>query len=855
MTYLNDISSIGARVRALDTDPIGKSKMRALRYICSQLFSTFLLAGLSVNFAFAGLGCSESEIKNREPLLVHIFATATKGLELKAANNSQAALPLVKEAYALAAANLPENDPGRFAVLQALGPVLEDNGNYGEALSAYQDGLKNLNSAQQEVCGTYSLTGLEAEKIKALLHNNLANLLMNMNRFEEAGPNWLEAIRIRQRIAPESEILAITMINYAVFLNRTKNYAKATEIIRGAKPILVRVAPNSEAYARALNTECFTLNNLSPARPNEALPLCLQAIEMDEALSDGTSANFPSFLSNLAESYRRINDSQKQGEALVKALVLAQRSSRPELTWIASSNLATYLQQQGRSDEAIALGKYSIEQAEIMRRSLASHGNAVQRSFLQDKYRNYRVVADWLMDAGRITEALEVLDLLRDQEASDFIQRASKAPSRLPAKSKDEEAFIAQFSTLADVLAKSERRLGELRRADRLNGIDPGQARELAELEKRIVPLRQQTLKHVLAWQSLNRGRREQTIVAAYEPPHPDSAYLGYLISEGSTWAYWNDGRGMKTLKLDVDARWVTNRLEILTNNLKNTDQYIKPVLQELYDGLFKPLDGKIAARHIYLSGVDDIRYIPFAALHDGKDYLVRRYSFSQFLPKRSKAKSGNERLLGFGLTKASMDQKALPGVSDELCAVVRGPIHGLPGKCAIPVGGNGIIPGEAYVDQQFTVDRLSNALSGAGESRFVHVATHFKLGAVDTESLLYLDGKSLSLDQLRSIEMHAVNLLVLSACDTARVPGGSQFQGFARFAADRGADAVLATLWPVADASTPKLMARFYAGAANNLDKADALRQAQLALLDGSAGNNFRHPKYWAAFVLFSGF
>lgn len=54
---------------------------------------------------------------------------------------------------------------------------------------------------------------------------------------------------------------------------------------------------------------------------------------------------------------------------------------------------------------------------------------------------------------------------------------------------------------------------------------------------------------------------------------------------------------------------------------------------------------------------------------------------------------------------------------------------------------------------------------------------------------------------------------------------------------AEAGAKAVLATLWPVADASTAALMQALYqAHKADHLDKADALRQAQLALLKGKA-------------------
>jgi CHAT domain-containing protein len=73
----------------------------------------------------------------------------------------------------------------------------------------------------------------------------------------------------------------------------------------------------------------------------------------------------------------------------------------------------------------------------------------------------------------------------------------------------------------------------------------------------------------------------------------------------------------------------------------------------------------------------------------------------------------------------------------------------------------------------------------------------------------------------------------------------------------------VLATLWPVADESTAELMRALYqAHKDDHLDKADALRKAQLALLQGGVSADvgghskagaapFSHPFFWAPFIL----
>jgi len=129
-----------------------------------------------------------------------------------------------------------------------------------------------------------------------------------------------------------------------------------------------------------------------------------------------------------------------------------------------------------------------------------------------------------------------------------------------------------------------------------------------------------------------------------------------------------------------------------------------------------------------------------------------------------------------------------------------------------------------------------------------------------------------------------------ICACNTAmgslgRAGSGAEVESFGALAQLRGARGVLATLWPVADESTGRLMQRRYAErvADPHLTKAEALRRAQLALLRGeiradpaddpcaetrrpvdlsanasapetrgpATGCRWGHPYYWAPFVL----
>ncbi len=81
----------------------------------------------------------------------------------------------------------------------------------------------------------------------------------------------------------------------------------------------------------------------------------------------------------------------------------------------------------------------------------------------------------------------------------------------------------------------------------------------------------------------------------------------------------------------------------------------------------------------------------------------------------------------------------------------------------------------------------------------------------------------------LRRLDMDA-DLVVLSACQTGTgTPvGGDELLGLGRVLVAAGARAAIVTLWPVDDACTAVLMARFHAARARGLPSAEALQQTQ---------------------------
>ena len=96
--------------------------------------------------------------------------------------------------------------------------------------------------------------------------------------------------------------------------------------------------------------------------------------------------------------------------------------------------------------------------------------------------------------------------------------------------------------------------------------------------------------------------------------------------------------------------------------------------------------------------------------------------------------------------------------------------------------------------------------------------------------------------------------LVTISSCHGAgtRAFAGEGLVGLAWAFLRAGADQVIAALWEVDDAATPKLMNHMYGGIRGGQDPAVALREAKKALIRSRTSQ--QRPRYWAPFVIYTG-
>ncbi|AFZ07486.1 filamentous hemagglutinin family outer membrane protein [Oscillatoria nigro-viridis PCC 7112] len=375
----------------------------------------------------------------------------------------------------------------------------------------------------------------------------------------------------------------------------------------------------------------------------------------------------------------------------------------------------------------------------------------------------------------------------------------------------------------------------------------------------------------------------------ASQPPHPlEDKLTQRLQPDGKEVSDVPNGEHLELVLVTANAqpqrvlipattRWQVLQLadalqSEITNPRKRSSISYLDTAQKLYRWLIAPVAAELTALKIdnlIVIPAAGLRSVPFVALHDGKGFLVEKYSIS-VMPSLS-------------LTDTRYDNIA----DDEVLAMGASVFEDKAPLPAVPVELESIAPpseGKSFLNQDFTLGNLQ-AQRANRPFGIIHLATHseFQPGEPKNSYIQLWDTK-LRIDQMRQLRWNEppVNLLVLSACSTALGDEEAEL-GFAGLAVASGAKSALASLWEVSDEGTLGLMTEFYRQlraprrGGNLMIKAEALRRAQLQMLQGRvriqdgmlrveglsgslilppeiAARGDRvllHPYYWAAFTM----
>ncbi|HYH43449.1 MAG TPA: CHAT domain-containing protein [Burkholderiales bacterium] len=328
----------------------------------------------------------------------------------------------------------------------------------------------------------------------------------------------------------------------------------------------------------------------------------------------------------------------------------------------------------------------------------------------------------------------------------------------------------------------------------------------------------------------------------AIETVAADTAVLYPIFLPDRTELLLSISGRIKQVTLPIGAGALTEEIHAFREMLeKRTTNQFLPHAQRLYGWLFQPLEAELADRAIttiVLIPDGALRNVPIAALHDGKGFLVSRYAFA-VAPGLSllepRPLSGRDsRILLSGLSDSVQNFPALPAVLGELASIEQ------------------ITKATTLRNEAFSAQSFEKELRALPYT-VVHIASHGQFDSDPKKSFLLTYNGKITMDDLEQymkltrFRDEPVELLTLSACRTAAGDDRAAL-GLAGIAIKAGARSALATLWFVSDQASSDLVAHFYELLRADTSKVAALQLAQQRMLTDP---RFRHPSYWAPFLL----
>jgi tetratricopeptide (TPR) repeat protein/CHAT domain-containing protein len=791
------------------------------------------------------------------------------------------------------------NDIG--AVYDDLGEKLKALDNYGKALSIFRAaGRRQAEAATLGNIGkVYSDLG---EKQKALEYfgkelpisqaigdrAGAARTLNSIGGVYGALGEQQKALAYYQRALPlhlaarDPAGEATTLNNIGLVYDLLGNKQKALDYYWRALP-LYRSAGDRSGEAITLNNAgrvYFELRDKEKALDNLG-----QALRISRAA--GGRPDEAITLNNIGRVYDDFGEKQKAldyyGQALPLFRAVGNRTGEAH-----TLNSISTIFEKSQPELAILLAKQAVNLLQTIRRDNRGLEKSLRRSYEKSIESNYRHLAGLLVDRQRFGEAEEVLNLLKDKEAADFIRRDAVADQLRPATLSELERkaleryeqiltqIVPEGQAKSALVAKAATAALNDAEADRSRQLDLDLAAASTVLLK-YFDEEEKTLAANSAAATRMRELRESEglqdtlqalgpdVVAIYTLVLPDK-YTALLVTSGTRRAY----------STAIQEKELNRKIFEFRQQLQTAKSNPLPLAKELYrilfpEGLRQDLD-TMGAKTLMWSIDSTVRYVPMAALYDGKQYLVARFRNSLITPNSlMRLTEGSQALwrgVGFGVSKANREFSALPSVPEELHRIFR-------------QGDSGDAPvaGRVRLDGDFTREAFAAGMRQP-EKSVVHVATHFdsRPGVAANSHLLLGDGSEMSLEEIAATPrlFSGVDLLTLSACSTAFTNSsedGREVDSFGTIAQRLGAKGVIASLWSVSDEATARLMETMYRIRQSQpaLGKSEALRQAQAQMASGilkpatghaenrgahltggqGGAHGWTHPYYWAPFIL----
>ncbi|MBD2430354.1 MULTISPECIES: CHAT domain-containing protein [Fischerella] len=550
------------------------------------------------------------------------------------------------------------------------------------------------------------------------------------------------------------------------------------------------------------------------------------------------------------------------------------------------SNLGYLSEIQNQPELAIFFYKHCVNNREKVRLNPAAFTGEQLDAYNLTVAQTYYALGEELLKSDRTTEGQRILDLIKVEELEEYLKNVKGnqltakgieiTPTEKPIKQK-----LDQNLDSAVVLGKELTKLRQippekrsLQQKQRIQQIVENQQKILDEFKNfinspdvkaQLEQISRTARRQNLDLESLNAIRDNLARLPG------KSVILYPLVLENS----------LELVLVTPDSPPIHRTVPVKKENLHQTTLSFRKALEnpsldvkkparQLYDWLIKPIEKDLtqaATQTIVYAPDGQLRYIPLAALFDGKQWLVQRYSINHItaasLTNFNTPPSSDLRILAAAFTKGSYTVEV---------ANRKEIFSGLPFAAKEVEDLATIVPGtKKILDNAFNPEMTVPQMD---DFTIVHMATHaaFVVGKPEDSFILFGNGERVTLKDIATWSLPRVDLVVLSACETGlggKLGNGEEILGFGYQMQKTGARSAIASLWAVDDGGTQALMNAFYALLpSGKLTKAEVLRKAQIALITGSSPQlsqqqgrsdnipkstmvSLSHPYYWAPFIL----
>lgn len=357
-----------------------------------------------------------------------------------------------------------------------------------------------------------------------------------------------------------------------------------------------------------------------------------------------------------------------------------------------------------------------------------------------------------------------------------------------------------------------------------------------------------------------SRGSAARTTSQIQRALPTDVQLIEYAIIEGHLLIWVITRTGWESVSKPVDLARLQALIADYLRALDKREQVfaLNMKAKQLYRMLISPVEAGLSKDRALVFVPDGVlKAVPFAALVSPLTghYLVEDYDLAvspsasilvQLAELEQGLRRAQEPLLV--VSNPRFSQKLFPGLSS------------LPGTDEELLNLNSFYSDVRQLSgRQATKKAL---LKSIGEFAVVHLATHsfpdegYPLSAsivlaATGDGYETRESSVLQAHEILQLNLPKTRLVILASCHSATSERLDSPATLAQAFFSAGVPAVIGSLWEVDDSSTSRLMTGFHrAYRVERLNPCQALRQAQLAFIKGGP-SHWRHPYYWAAFLL----